>query len=166
MDEIWKEIPDCRGYKASNLGNIMNINTGNILKHFINKKGYSAVSVIEHSKRRTMRVNRLVCYAFHGKNTDMLVLHNNGNPQDNRPENLRYGTYKDNYMDAVNHNTNSKGHVHGRSKIKQENIKDIINEYNAGGISFGALGVKYGVSAKAISLIVKRINWKWVNINE
>ena len=48
----------------------------------------------------------LVCEAFNGPQPDgYWVLHGNGNRQDNRPCNLRWGTRSDNTYDAVRHGT-------------------------------------------------------------
>lgn len=47
-------------------------------------------------------VHRAVVMAFLGlpENEDLYVLHCNGDPTDNRPENLRYGTQKENILDV------------------------------------------------------------------
>ena len=34
---------------------------------------------------------------------DSVVCHNDGNPENNRPENLRWGTVKDNHDDMMRH---------------------------------------------------------------
>ena len=48
--------------------------------------------------RRTFKVHQLVCEAFHGPKPfdDALVLHLDEDPSNNRPENLRWGTHKEN----------------------------------------------------------------------
>ena len=162
MEEIWKPIPDCDGYLASSYGRIKNEKTGNIFSGHVDEKGYIRVSVIENGVRKYRNSSRLICRAFHGKDEESLVLHNNGNPADNRPENLRYGTARDNYFDSVKHGTNSKGIAHGLSKLKPEDIKIIREKYNNGGITYKQLGVMFGVTACAIYRVIKKDNWKWV----
>jgi len=53
---------------------------------------------INSSKFGTMKVHRLVCEAFHGEppSAKSVVLHLNENALDNRPENLKWGTQKEN----------------------------------------------------------------------
>jgi HNH endonuclease. len=48
--------------------------------------------------KRTFKVYRLVCEAFHGDppTEDHIVLHLDEDPSNNRPENLRWGTRKEN----------------------------------------------------------------------
>ena len=48
--------------------------------------------------RKTYRVHQLVCEAFHGPrpSPSHIVLHLNEEASDNRPENLRWGTRKEN----------------------------------------------------------------------
>lgn len=49
-------------------------------------------------KGKNYRVSRLVCEAFHGPAPfhRAVVMHLNDDPADNRPENLRWGTQKEN----------------------------------------------------------------------
>jgi hypothetical protein len=49
-------------------------------------------------KKKNYRVSRLVCEAFHGPAPfpRAVVMHLNDDPTDNRPENLRWGTQKEN----------------------------------------------------------------------
>lgn len=163
MNEIWKPIPDCDGYFASNKGRIKNENTKTIFKNYINNKGYAKISIIDGGIRKTKSVSRLVASAFHGKNDKKMVLHTNGNPADNRPENLRYGTAKENYDDARKHGTNSKGNNHGRSILKESDIQNIRNEYSSGNATYKEIGNKYGVTKYTIFRVINGDNWKWVN---
>lgn len=162
MEEIWKPIPDCDGYFASNKGRVKNGKTEVIYTGHVNEKGYIMVSVIELGIRKYKNTARLVASAFHGKCDHKMVLHNNGNPADNRPENLRYGTAKDNYDDAVKHGTNSKGTIHGGAKLKPDDILKIREEYNSGKSSYNKLGEKYGVTKHTIYRVIKGDNWKWI----
>jgi hypothetical protein len=49
-------------------------------------------------KGKNYKIHRLICEAFHGPAPDKksVVLHLNENATDNRPENLRWGTQKEN----------------------------------------------------------------------
>jgi hypothetical protein len=52
----------------------------------------------EKSRQKPRKVHQLVCEAFHGPKPfgSAVVLHLNENAHDNRPENLRWGTQKEN----------------------------------------------------------------------
>lgn len=56
-------------------------------------------------ERRYTTVHRLVCEAYHGPppHEGAMVRHLNGNPTDNRPENLAWGDHDDNLLDLHLH---------------------------------------------------------------
>jgi hypothetical protein len=58
----------------------------------------------------TITVHRLVAAAFLGPRPDgMMICHWNGDPADNRVENLRYATRVDNALDSLRHGTHFPG---------------------------------------------------------
>lgn len=68
--------------------------------------GYLSVRVVTDSGRRVRRmVHQVVCYYYHGPRPSPQheIRHLNGNRLDNRPENLRWGTRKDNADDRERH---------------------------------------------------------------
>lgn len=82
-----------------------------------------------------------------------------GNKNNNKIENLRYGTAKENSDDKIIHGTKIEGSKIGTSKLEE---KDIINirELNKQGISQGKLAKMYNVTQPAISYIISKRNWK------
>jgi hypothetical protein len=161
MKEIWKNIPRCDGYEASSLGRIKNNKTGKIFNGSVCCKGYVHVSVIEEGVRRNRNIARLVARAFIG-DFDNIILHTNGNPADNRQENLRYGTAKDNYDDARKHGTYSHGKRHGNAILDEEKVREIRRLYRTGEHSYNSLAREYTVNKHTIKLVIKRKNWKHV----
>lgn len=110
MAEIWKVIPETNEiYQASNLGRIRSVRkTKNnhekitILKPGF-RKGYFTVHILKDNKKSYFSsVHRLVLLAFLGKST-LEADHINGIITDNRLENLRYATSRQN-----NHNRKFK----------------------------------------------------------
>lgn len=111
--EIWKEIPSLPGVKASSWGRILAPETsakmphGNVrvyrTKPVLGTKCRSSKSA-KHVYRswtyrgKTYKVHRLVCEAFHGVSSALfpVVLHLDENALNNRPDNLRWGTQKEN----------------------------------------------------------------------
>ena len=96
-------------YEVSSDGRVRSIRRGRLLKPFTNKLGYQFVDLKAPIPGRKMaRVHRLVCEAFHGPAPEGKpnVLHGDGDPANNRRENLRWGSQKDNSADTLRHGRN------------------------------------------------------------
>ena len=67
--------------------------------------GYKVLNFSRGGRRERMFVHRLVCEAFHGPAPEgkPYVLHWDGNPANNQPENLRWGSLKENSSDTLRH---------------------------------------------------------------
>lgn len=114
MEEIWKPIEGYDGrYEVSSLGRVKSLNYHNtkerrIMKPYKNtsKHGnipYLQVDLHNGGIRKSLKVHYLVCAAFHGPrpldidgDTNIEVMHLNGNSLDNRAENLAWGRHYDN----------------------------------------------------------------------
>lgn len=117
MEEEWKVVPSVPDVSASSLGRILvapsRITMPNGGERWYHPKptfGYEekmSTGRAEVQKRRVIRVGRLkktfkvaqlVCEAFHGPkpSPSAVTIHINEDPSDNRPENLRWGTQKEN----------------------------------------------------------------------
>lgn len=110
--EVWKPIPGYEGiYDASNLGNVRSapgktttdkrgtrLWKTRVLKQKSNTgRGDRIVTLWKDGSPRCWLVSRLVASAWIGQpSKDMTVNHINGNPLDNRPENLEWVTRGDN----------------------------------------------------------------------
>ena len=124
MTETWKPIPGYENwYEASDQGRIRSVDRtivdqagrvrrlkGVIAKPFSTNHGHQIVSISNGKTRTKKLVHRLVLAAFTGADDETShVLHWNDDPRDNRLENLRYGTQKENIHDTIRngHNVNS-----------------------------------------------------------
>lgn len=124
---------------------------------------YTYATITYEGRDRMFRVSRLVLLAFIGSCPEgMQACHNNGNSFDNRLENLRWDTPKENQRDRVKHGTHTEGTRNGRAKLTEEQVREIRRLYAAGGISQSKLGKRYGVGQDIISGIVRRATWKCV----
>lgn len=109
--EEWREIPGFGGnYLASNLGRLFSVQrprtTGGIISQHLGTNGYLGALLYQGNKAsgRIYSVHRLVLAAFRGECPEgMESLHGDGNRQNNRIENLRWGTHAENTADQIRH---------------------------------------------------------------
>lgn len=113
-EEIWKQVPSMPGIQVSSLGRVLlpsgtaRMPNGGI-RSYNPKPGYGhktkASKTARHAymglstrKYGNLKVHRLVCEAFHGPAPDgkPIVIHLDENSLNNRPENLKWGTQKEN----------------------------------------------------------------------
>lgn len=100
MNEEWKDIEGYEGlYQVSNLGRVRSLwfEKERILKLYKNVKGYYCISLCKNGIHQNRSVHRLVAEAFI-PNTDNKpsIDHINTIKNDNRVENLRWVTNKEN----------------------------------------------------------------------
>ena len=103
--EIWKNIN--KEYEISNLGNVRRTKNGKIYYLSTEKitKGYLRVSIWENGIRNRKLVHRLVAEAFiPNPENKSQVDHINNNTSDNRAENLRWVTAKENVQHSIEQN--------------------------------------------------------------
>lgn len=174
MEEIWKDIPGYEGaYQASNMGRIRSLDRmvrgvchftgeefhrkikGRILRPGRCKSGH--VYVVLGHKAAGSPVHQLVMKAFVGDPPKgMEVLHRNGNPQDNRLVNLRYGTRTENILD-----------VYYQGGIWRKLSIDDVDEIRFGlycGIKGTELAAMYHVSPSTISRIKLWRSYEWLRL--
>lgn len=99
MEEIkeeWRDIPDLPKYEVSSLGNVRKKDTKRMNK--LKKERYTRVGLyVEKDKAKSFLVHRLVALAFipNPENKEV-VDHINRDCNDNRVENLRWATHREN----------------------------------------------------------------------
>ena len=171
--ELWRDIPGYEGsYQVSSLGRVRSLPRvvpvydsvrqvvyarpcqGKILRQSVcDKAGHVSVHLGKYC--RGIPVHQLVMLAFRGwPPPGMEAMHLNGNPTDNRLENLQYGTHSRNMIDMYRL---GKGHL----KLTPEEVWQIRFGL-ACGWSLRELAAVYGVSVDCIWDVKKGRRYAWV----
>lgn len=101
---------------------------GKILRQSYHEQrgGYPSVGLHENGVQNTVFVHRLVCEAFHGTDPGGKdVAHCDGNPRNNRADNLRWATRRQNMADTIPHGTRAWGERHGAAKLTLQQVLQI-----------------------------------------
>jgi hypothetical protein len=163
-DEIWKPVVGREGeYEVSDQGRVRSLERrvrlvtkqagettrrvpSRLLRPGPSRSGHLSVAI---GKGNSRLVHQLVLEAFIGpRPNECEVLHKNGDPADNRLDNLRYGTRSENLEDIFYH----KGRALNREQIA------FLRKRAAEGFRFGEryqLALAWGVNPGTIHHVVK-----------
>ncbi|MHC4489947.1 MAG: NUMOD4 domain-containing protein [Planctomycetota bacterium] len=166
--EIWKDIPDHSEYQISSRGRVRSckrreVGDWLVLSPAPHPKGYLTVSLYGIQKR-TYAIHRLVLSAFIGRCPENHeACHRNGAKQDNRLENLYWGTRLDNEKDMkrLGEKTTVRGEQQGQSKLTAIQIQK-IRQLAKSGIAQSKIADRFGVTQQHISKIVTRKQWRHI----
>jgi len=142
MSEIWKPVVGHAGYEVSNLGRVRSHWRGGcIRKPYANEArgGYRYVCLRGNLQRR---IAVLVAAAFVGLRPEgMEVRHWDGDPVNDRADNLVYGTPTENTEDRLRHGRAFAGERHPNARLSAEDVATI----RASSASRHELAAQFGV---------------------
>ena len=119
--EEYKQVKNHESYIVSNLGNVINLETGRILKQRFDRDGYKRLNL----KGKIVNVHRITAIAFiPNPQNKPCVDHIDGNRANNNVSNLRWATYTENCRNSTLSKNNTTG-IKGVKKIAE-------NKYTAG----------------------------------
>lgn len=172
MEEIWKDIPGYEGrYQVSNMGRVKSLERKvrsvnwyshkefwrtvreRILRPSSVRTGHLYV-VLGHGKSG-VPVHQLVMRAFVGNPPNgMEVRHLNGDPADNRLENLKYGTRTENILDVF----------YQGKRWRKLSMNDVIYARFAlfCGFPDKQIAEELGVAASTVASIRKGRSYQWI----
>lgn len=176
MTEEWRWIPEFEGlYQVSSLGRVRSVDrkvpckrrgTLAVRGRVLRARGsisnpYPGVWLCAgRNRRRFATVHTLAMEAFVGPRPDgQEVRHLDGNPRNNRLDNLAYGTSAENKADAERHGSLAHGERSGQSKLTAEQVEQIRARL-ADGESQESVASDYGVTQSHVSRIHRRVNWR------
>jgi hypothetical protein len=114
MEEIWKPVPSKPGIMASSFGRLLlperqaEMPNGGVRSYKPKPTFGYKVKASKNARHQymglcnkfygNMKIHRLVCEAFHGLAPfpNAVVIHNDEDATNNRPDNLKWGTQKEN----------------------------------------------------------------------
>lgn len=135
--ETWRDVVGYEGlYQVSDTGRVRSIDrmtTGNrnrlikgkVLRQWSNGFGYLIVALSKNGADKTLRVHRLVAQAFIDNPSEKpYINHKDGNPKNNRVDNLEWCTQAEN----VKHAYDTGLHKY-RGTLTREQVEYILTSY-------------------------------------
>lgn len=168
--EVWRPIVGFEGlYEVSSHGRIKSLGgrknclVTRLLRPRIAPKGYRNISLAKNGERHPYPLGRVVCEAFHGPapTTDHEAAHNDGKPPNNRADNVRWATAKENQADRIIHGTDLRGEDCPAARLREVQVREIKRAI-ARGVSAPKLADRYGVGASTIKRIRRGQTWAHV----
>lgn len=172
--EIWKYIPNYKGYQSSNYGRLRSINykrSGRtvVLTPSKGKDGYMQTMLLnDNGKYNSRKVHKFITLAFYGPIPEnMEINHKDGNKENNNINNLEYCTHAENCKHAVDNGlwTIRRGDLNGMAKLTKEQVIKARTAKKENGRYWGRnkMAKEFGISAKHLQTIVND-KTSWTNV--
>lgn len=165
--EMWAPVHLHQDYEVSSEGRIRccrrrrYLKPGDIIAQQPTKLGYLLASI----NGRPFTVHRIVCHAFHGAppTPKHEAAHNNGIRSDNRSENLRWATRRENSADIKLHGTENpaRGEKQGHALLTADAVLEIRRKRSLGATQ-PQLAMQYNVARTTINAVCNRYSWRHV----
>lgn len=147
--EVWTQIPSIPTHEASSHGRVRRIagvrnwKAGKVLSTSVDGRGYQRITIAG----RCRSVHSLVCESFNGpRPTGKICRHLDDDKTNNAPDNLAWGTYLDNFLDAKRN---------GRLKCKRVYDLAEASRLRSIGLTVREIGYWLHVSQAAIAYGLK-----------
>lgn len=174
--EIWIEVKGYEGlYEVSNLARIKSLKKKKwngfdyqevqekIMSPKTNRKGYKQLCFTVKSKSKTVSLHRIVAQAFIDNPDNLpIVLHIDDNPSNCLPENLKWGTQRDNMIDSAMKGRKPRGETSTKSKLTEIQVREIRKRLEDENISCYKVAKYFKVSQNCIWNIKRRNSWKHI----
>jgi hypothetical protein len=160
MQEVWKQYRDTQ-YSVANTGYVRNDTTGKILSGARTRQGYLRFNMWHKGTSTSVAIHRLIAEVFLGKpeNENYVVNHKDGNPSNNRLDNLEWVTIKDNVRHAYATGLAKSGEDSAAAKLTEAEVLQIIDCMRSG-MTVSQTAKDFKISAAAVSNIWHGNTWK------
>lgn len=110
---------------------------------------------------KLLLTHRVAYELFVGKIPDGLLIRHKckQNHKCVNPAHLETGTQQDNMNDMIRDGTSIKGTKHHRSKLNDDDVREIRKLYAIGKITLKQLAIQYGVHEETIGYIIRNKTW-------
>lgn len=161
LKENWKEIPNCDGrHEISDKGKIRICLTQDFVKLHNDKDGYMLANLWFQRKHHTVKVHRLVAEAFIGKpKPGEVVCHKNNIRNDNRVENLEWGTMYHNQVEGKCPSLFKHGEKNPAAKISSDMVIKIRDMAKTGKYIHQEIANMFNLSRRNVGKIIQRTRW-------
>ncbi len=159
--ETWKPVIGYEKlYEVSDAGQIRNLLTRKLKKFTYDKqKRRPFVGLWRNNKIQVFYPHKAVLEAFVGPRPQgMECCHNNGDPFDNRLENLRWDTPRNNQLDRIKHGTSNRGERCAAAKLTEAQVQAILADTRLQ----REIAADYGVRQNTISRIKSGKRWSHI----
>lgn len=181
VSEEWRVVAEFPDYEVSNLGRVRRITpmiqrhprrpdilivrrpAGALMKLKETSEGYRSVKLFAGGEGAQIAVHVLVCHAFHGPapTPKHEVAHGDGTRTNNRDDNLRWVTHKQNAQDMVSHGRSSRGIKNPKAKLTPDDVLE-IRRLRQKGVMLKTVARVFNISvAQACSAATGR-TWGWL----
>lgn len=163
-NKTWKEINGFPGYKISDIGEVLSLKNRKpkILKGSFSNK-YKIVSLFKQGKQYYKYIHRLIAEHFIPNPFNYkCVLHKDGDAKNNNLNNLYWGTYSQNSLDAKRHNTSHcrDGEENHQAKLTNKQVRVLKHIFKINPkVNKSLLSRMMGVTPGAISHIFHSRSW-------
>ncbi len=162
----YRPYPHAPTYIVGSDGTILNtfksrklVETPHQLKQYKNPKGYLCVSLFQGASGKTKRVHTVVLETYvSDRPFKKEAAHNDGVRTNNRDENLRWATSKENKGDKIKHGTHQYGEGIKTSKLTESQVLMAVKMRNEG-ISFNHISKIMKVNRSTIHDITTGHRW-------
>ena len=132
---------------------------GRVLAPYVDTDGYALVCLSRDDRAPTRRVHHIVARAYLGKrSSEHEVCHNDGDPSNNTPWNLRYDTRKGNASDMAKHGTLRIGNRHPAACVSDSGCRLTCTLLRSG-MKHADIATRVGCSKNIVSDISRGRTW-------
>lgn len=160
----WVSINGFPNYEVSNYGQIRNKTTGLFLYGTpYDKCGHLQVPLRNNGVATIFRYHQVVLEAFVGKRpTGYVCRHLDGNPKNNRLDNICWGTQSENSFDSIKHGRwpDNRGEKCGTSKLTEQQVSLIRLLWGETKLTMREIAERFKVTQPTVSMIINGHTWK------
>lgn len=164
--EEWRTHPTYSEYDVSDEGRVRrNVDAGpskagKLLDGGLKKGGYREVILMHAGVKHHKRVHLLVLEAFVGPRPEgCWGLHWDDDSSNNALKNLRWGEYKENYVDWLRNGGSRRGSKSGKAKLTEAEAIKIKVMLLKGNATHRKIAEKFGVHRTCITSISRGKTW-------